>query len=93
MSAPTGSDANVWRPALAASVVLRHDGVRDVDLLVLPERAVVLTPSAAAVLRLCDGRTGAADIVDRLVREFPDAPVATDVPEFLQRVRGEGWLR
>ncbi|MCP2341057.1 pyrroloquinoline quinone biosynthesis peptide chaperone PqqD [Actinomadura rupiterrae] len=87
------SGAAEWRPALAASVVLRHDAVRDVDLLVLPERAVVLTPSAAAVLRLCDGETGAAAIVDRLSRDFPDAPVATDVPVFLDRVRQEGWLR
>ena len=31
-----------WRPVLARSVVLTHDRVRDTDLLLMPERAVVL---------------------------------------------------
>ncbi|MCZ1020012.1 pyrroloquinoline quinone biosynthesis peptide chaperone PqqD [Streptomyces albulus] len=82
-----------WRPALAPAVLLRHDRVRDTDLLLLPERVVVLEGSAGAVLRLCDGEREVADIVAELSRRYPDAPVAAEVPAFLGRMRGEGWLR
>ncbi|MEW2395325.1 pyrroloquinoline quinone biosynthesis peptide chaperone PqqD [Streptomyces sp. NPDC046862] len=82
-----------WRPALARSVVLRHDRVRGADLLVLPERVVVLSGRAVEVLRLCDGHRRVGEIVDELAARFPGAPVADEVPRFLGRVREEGWLR
>ncbi|MFG1668028.1 pyrroloquinoline quinone biosynthesis peptide chaperone PqqD [Streptomyces sp. Y7] len=90
MSAPPGTD---WRPALASGTVRRHDPVRHADLLLLPERVGVLTGSAVAVLGLCDGSRGVGDIVAELAGRFPGAPVATDVPPFLERLREEGWLR
>lgn len=90
MSAPPGTD---WRPALAPATVRRHDPVRDADLLLLPERVGVLTGSAGTVLGLCDGTRSVGDIVAELTERFPDAPVATDVPVFLERLRREGWLR
>ncbi len=44
-----------WRPVLAHAVMLRHDPVRDTDLLLMPERVVVLRGHAGSVVRLCDG--------------------------------------
>lgn len=82
-----------WRPALARSVVLRRDRVRQADLLVLPERVVVLNEGAADIVRLCDGRREVAEIVGELADRFPGAPVADEVPPFLARLRGQGWLR
>ncbi|MFE5814218.1 pyrroloquinoline quinone biosynthesis peptide chaperone PqqD [Streptomyces sp. NPDC056479] len=82
-----------WRPALARSVLLRHDRVRGTDLLLLPERVVVLHGSAGGVLRLCDGSRGVDDIVAELGARFPGAPVAAEVPGFLETLRKEGWLR
>jgi pyrroloquinoline quinone biosynthesis protein D len=82
-----------WRPALAPSVLLRHDDVRDAELLVMPERVVRLTGGAAAIVRLCDGARTTGDIVAELGERFPDAPLATEVPRFLARVRLEGWVR
>ncbi|MFD5433980.1 pyrroloquinoline quinone biosynthesis peptide chaperone PqqD [Kitasatospora sp. NPDC127067] len=82
-----------WRPRLAAAVVLRHDRLRGKDLLVVPERVVVLNGRAATVLWLCDGTRSVAEIVTDLAARFPGAPVATDVPGFLHRVHSEGWLR
>ncbi|UGY94900.1 pyrroloquinoline quinone biosynthesis peptide chaperone PqqD [Streptomyces gobiensis] len=82
-----------WRPALSRAVVLRYDRVRRADLLVLPERVVVLNPQAARIIRLCDGRRDVQAITEELAARFPGAPVATEVPEFLHRVREEGWLR
>lgn len=90
MKAATGSD---WRPALSPVIVLRHDDVRGTDLLVLPERVVVLTGKAGTVVGLCDGTRSVHGIVHELAERFPGAPVATDVPDFLDRLRQEGWLR
>ncbi|MFE5819651.1 pyrroloquinoline quinone biosynthesis peptide chaperone PqqD [Streptomyces sp. NPDC056479] len=90
MSAPGSTD---WRPALAPAIVRRHDPVRDADLLLLPERVGVLRGSAAAVVGLCDGTREVGDIVDELATRFPGAPVATEVPPFLHRLREQGWLR
>ncbi|WKX68854.1 pyrroloquinoline quinone biosynthesis peptide chaperone PqqD [Streptomyces sp. XD-27] len=85
--------ATQWRPNLSPSILLRYDHVRDDDLLVLPERVVVLGGSAAAVLRLCDGTREVWEIVEELAESFPGAPVETEVPAFLHRVLEEGWLR
>ncbi|GHI05626.1 pyrroloquinoline quinone biosynthesis protein PqqD [Streptomyces cellostaticus] len=90
MKAAPGTD---WRPVPAPAIVRRHDPVRDADLLILPERVVVLTGRAETVLALCDGTRSVRGIVDELAERFPGAPVATDVPPFLERLRTEGWLR
>ncbi|MGW2628940.1 pyrroloquinoline quinone biosynthesis peptide chaperone PqqD [Streptomyces chattanoogensis] len=82
-----------WRPLLAPAVHLRYDRVRGVDLLLLPERVVVLEGSAGDVLRLCNGEREVPDIVAELARRHPGAPVADEVPAFLGRIRAEGWLR
>ncbi|MEU9454971.1 pyrroloquinoline quinone biosynthesis peptide chaperone PqqD [Streptomyces sp. NPDC048277] len=82
-----------WRPSLARAVVLRHDRVRGTDLLLVPERVVVLHGRAGEVLRRCDGNRAVAEIVAELAEAFPDAPVVAEVPEFLGALQREGWLR
>ncbi|MFF7351383.1 pyrroloquinoline quinone biosynthesis peptide chaperone PqqD [Streptomyces filipinensis] len=82
-----------WCPALPPALTLRHDTVRGTDLLVLPERVVVLKGHAGTVLGLCDGTRTVRGIVDALAERFPGAPVAADVPFFLDRLHQEGWLR
>lgn len=77
-----------WRPALSRSAVLRHDPVRQADLLIVPERIVVLNEEAAAIVGLCDGER----TVEEIVAEFPE-PAGGDVVEFLERVRAQGWIR
>ncbi|GAA4915453.1 pyrroloquinoline quinone biosynthesis peptide chaperone PqqD [Streptomyces coeruleoprunus] len=91
-AAARGAEAD-WRPALAPAVVRRHDRVRGAELLVLPERVGVLAGRAGTVLGLCDGTRSVRGIVEELAGRFPGAPVATDVPPFLARLRREGWLR
>ncbi|MET9075867.1 pyrroloquinoline quinone biosynthesis peptide chaperone PqqD [Streptomyces sp. NPDC004232] len=81
-----------WRPVLARGVLLRRDRVRGADLLLLPERVVVLDGGAGEVLRLCDGVRNVDTVVAELTARHPDAPVAAEVPVFLDRLRKEGWL-
>lgn len=82
-----------WRPVLSPPVMLRHDPVRASDLLLLPERVVVLRGHAGSVVRLCDGSREVHEIVAALGERFPGAPVAEEVPRFLSALREEGWLR
>jgi pyrroloquinoline quinone biosynthesis protein D len=82
-----------WCPELVPTIVLRHDDVRGTDLLILPERVVVLEGRAGTVVGLCDGTRSVRGIVDELAERFPGAPVTSDVPPFLDRLHREGWLR
>jgi pyrroloquinoline quinone biosynthesis protein D len=86
----TGAD---WRPVLTPGALRRHDPVRDAVLLLLPERVGVLTGRGGEIVGLCDGTLTVGGIVDTLADRFPGAPVTTDVPPFLERLRKEGWLR
>ncbi|MBB5081013.1 pyrroloquinoline quinone biosynthesis peptide chaperone PqqD [Nonomuraea sp. NPDC050547] len=77
-----------WRPALSRSAMLRHCPVRQAELLIVPERIVVLNDEAAEIVGLCDGKRTVAEIV----AEFP-VEAGEDVTEFLDRVHAEGWLQ
>ncbi|MBO2463565.1 pyrroloquinoline quinone biosynthesis peptide chaperone PqqD [Actinomadura violacea] len=90
---PAPPMAATGRPALVPAVMLRYDRVRRADLLLMPERAVLLSPEAGRILRLCDGHRTIADIIAALAVDHPHAPLERDVPEFIDRVRAEGWLR
>ncbi|MGW4490150.1 pyrroloquinoline quinone biosynthesis peptide chaperone PqqD [Amycolatopsis sp. NPDC004368] len=79
-------------PKLATKAMLKHDNVRDVELLLLPERVVLLNKSGAAILGLCDGSRTVRELVDQLEQDFEAADLANDVMTFLQDARGRGWV-
>ena len=79
-------------PKLATKAMLKHDNVRDVELLLLPERVVLLNKSGAAILGLCDGSRTVRQVVDQLEHDFEAADLATDVMKFLHDARGRGWV-
>ncbi|MEV5516232.1 pyrroloquinoline quinone biosynthesis peptide chaperone PqqD [Streptomyces flaveolus] len=82
-----------WRPRVLPSAVLRHDRARGADVLLLPERVVVLHGSGRAVLALCDG-SRTVDEIAGLLSDGADAPrVRHDLSSFLHRLRTEGCLR
>ena len=51
------------RPRLVTGARLRYDEVREEHVLLVPEGAVHLNPTAAEVLELCDGVRSLDDIV------------------------------
>jgi pyrroloquinoline quinone biosynthesis protein D len=59
------------RPQLARKARLRTDRLTGETLLLYPEHGLVLNASAAAILRLCDGRS-AGDIAAELGAPLPD---------------------
>jgi pyrroloquinoline quinone biosynthesis protein D len=83
------------RPALAKRARMRFDRTRDSHVLLLPERVVMLSESAAEILGLCDGERSVADVVAELKLRYDQAPLAelqADVDEFLQKAVERKWL-
>lgn len=73
------------RPKLARKARLRTDRVTGETLLLYPEHGLVLNPSAAAIVRLCDGRS-AGEIAIEL-----GAPI-DDVLELLAALAERGLV-
>jgi pyrroloquinoline quinone biosynthesis protein D len=82
MSAAFSADS---RPQLARKARLRTDRLTGETLLLYPEHGLVLNASAAAILRLCDGRS-AGDIAAEL-----GAPLS-DVLDFLATLGERGLV-
>jgi pyrroloquinoline quinone biosynthesis protein D len=82
------------RPRLAARARLQQDPVSGRWVLLFPEGLLVLTPTAAAVLELCDGRLTCARLVATLTSryEVTHQQVSSDVADFLNRLRERGLI-
>jgi len=74
------------RPQLARKARLRTDRLTGETVLLYPEHGLVLNASAAAILRLCDGRS-AGDIATEL-----GAPLG-DILEFLTTLSERGLVQ
>lgn len=79
-------------PNLASKAMLKYDSVRDVALLLLPERVVLLNTSGAAILGLCDGSRTVQEVVAQLEHDFEAVDLTNDVMTFLKDARGRGWV-
>ena len=72
-------------PVIPRGVRMHEDRVRDIWVLLAPERTVTLDPIGQAILSEVDGKRSLAEIAARLAARY-DAPaeqVATDAAEFL----------
>ena len=89
------SEATPPRPRLARNARLRYDRHSGQHMLLYPEKGLALNPTAAKVAELCTGEHSTPAIVERLQREFPDAPperVEREVHAFLAALRARGLL-
>jgi pyrroloquinoline quinone biosynthesis protein D len=80
------------RPRLATGARLRYDEVREEHLLLVPEGAVRLNPTAVAVLELCDGERSVEDIVGVLSERYGGADVGEDVRGLVDAMAQRGLL-
>lgn len=80
------------RLQVAKRARLRYDQTRDAQVLLLPERVVMLSESAAEILALCDGSRTLQEIVDELGARYPDAELEADVNDFLGEALSRRWL-
>lgn len=86
-SAPRASS----RPALAGHVRLTFDRVRERYVLLGPESVMVLNPTGAAILNLCDGQRTVAEIVQELSDRY-DRVLADEVLQFLARLVAKRYV-
>ena len=80
------------RPRLATGARLSYDDVREEHVLLIPEGAVRLNPTAAQVLELCDGERSVDDIVGALSERYDGADVRDDVVELVDAMAQKGLL-
>jgi pyrroloquinoline quinone biosynthesis protein D len=80
------------RPRLVTGARLRYDEVREEHLLLIPEGAVRLNPTAAEVLELCDGERSIDDIVGALSARYQGADVRADVLELVDALTQKGLV-
>lgn len=73
------------RPRLARGVRMTFDRARGRHVLLEPETVVVLNPTGADILGLCDGARTVAEIVAELHRRY-DRVVDDEVTSFLTRL-------
>ena len=94
MSAPGASGPTLpsvpctGRPALARHVRLSFDRARGRHVLLEPETVVVLNPTGADVLGLCDGVRTVAEIAEELTARYDRdaAVIAEEVTAFLAQL-------
>jgi pyrroloquinoline quinone biosynthesis protein D len=82
----------VTRPRLVTGARLRYDEVREEHLLLVPEGAVRLNPTAAEVLELCDGQRSVDDIIGVLSTHYDGADIGGDVRELVDGMAERGLL-
>ena len=80
------------RPRLVTGARLGYDDVREEHVLLIPEGAVRLNPTAAEVLELCDGERSLDDIVDAVSARYEGADVRADVLELIDAMTQKGLV-
>jgi pyrroloquinoline quinone biosynthesis protein D len=80
------------RPRLVTGARLRYDEVREEHLLLVPEGAVRLNPTAADVLELCDGERTLDDIIGVLAARYHSADLRDDVRGLIDAMAERGLV-
>jgi pyrroloquinoline quinone biosynthesis protein D len=84
--------ATITTPKLPEGVRLRWDGVRDRHVLLYPEGAISLNPTAVSVLELCDGQRTVDDIANELSAKYNGADIRTDVENLVEAIAARGLI-
>lgn len=86
------SEGALNRPRLATGVRLHYDKVRSRHVLLYPEGALALNPTAADVLELCDGERTLEAIASELSARYEGAEVSGDVERLLAAIAERGLV-
>ena len=80
------------RPRLVTGARLRYDDVREQHVLLVPEGAVRLNPTAAEVLELCDGERSLDEIVGVLAARYGGSDLSDDVRGLIDAMAQKGLV-
>ena len=79
-------------PLVAAKARLQWDDVRKRHVLLYPEGLVILNPTGAEILELCDGVRSLADIVAALEQRYGASGLERDVCTLLDGLAAKGLV-
>lgn len=79
-------------PTLWRLARLQFDDVRQQHVLLYPEGAMMLNPTGAAILELCDG-SRSIDAIARVLAERYQCDVMNDVTEYLSELADRELIR
>lgn len=79
-------------PKLSRLFRLQWEEAQQAYVLLYPEGLVRLNPSAAEILKRCDGNRAVEDIVRELETAFQASDLDADVRAFLDEAQRRGWL-
>jgi coenzyme PQQ biosynthesis protein PqqD len=83
------------KPRLASKAKLRLDKKTGQQVLLYPEKGLLLNPTGAAILALCDGERTVPEIAQGLRESYTEAPLESlerDVQAFLTSLAERGLL-
>ncbi|HLX60834.1 MAG TPA: pyrroloquinoline quinone biosynthesis peptide chaperone PqqD [Planctomycetota bacterium] len=77
------------RPRLSARARLQDDKISGQPVLIFPEGLVKLNPTAAEIVKLCNGARTVNQIADELAAQYnaPRERIAANVWEYLAKLR------
>lgn len=81
------------QPQIGNGFRLQWEAAQDCYVLLYPEGMVKLNPSAAEILKRCDGRHSVAEIVAELETVFRTTDLQPEVAAFLDMARQQRWVR
>jgi pyrroloquinoline quinone biosynthesis protein D len=84
--------ATISTPKLPEGVRLRFDKVRDRHVLLYPEGAIALNPTAVSVLELCDGKRTVDEIAAELSAKYNGADIRSDVENLVEAIAARGLI-
>jgi len=80
------------QPALSRLFRMQWEEAQGTHVLLYPEGMVKLNPSAAEILKRCDGLRTVPTIVDELEQAFHCDGLRGDVDDFLRVASERGWV-
>lgn len=93
MNAVSGPFEAQTVPVLSPTHRFQWEEAQGCHVVLYPEGMVKLSPSAAEILKRCDGTQTVAAIIEDLKRSFEGAQIDDDVYRFLEIAHDNGWIR
>ncbi len=72
---------------------LQWEEAQQKDVILYPEGMVELSPSSAAILKLCDGKHAIDAIIAELEELFETSGLKQDIEEFITIALDNGWIQ
>lgn len=79
-------------PSIARLYRFQWEAAQSGYVLLFPEGMVQLNGPAGEILRRCDGRHSARELINELQRAFEGDGIEAEVLAFLQTATADGWI-